>query len=89
MFPENKENLTTESQTSINDKEISQNINGNTVQKDTYISSDTWDDLSQNTWYIPNKEEFSQVQDLLNSNQTGTIDLSVLEQNTNQSNRVD
>ena len=83
LFPENKENLTTESQTSINDKEISQNINGNTVQKDTYISSDTWDDLSQNTWYIPNKEEFSQVQDLLNSNQTGTIDLSVLEQNTN------
>ena len=83
LFPENKENLTTESQISTNDKEISQNINGNTVQKDTYISSDTWDDLSQNTWYIPNKEEFSQVQDLLNSNQTGTIDLSVLEQNTN------
>ena len=83
LFPENKENLTTESQISTNDKEISQNINENTVQKDTYISSDTWDDLSQNTWYIPNKEEFSQVQDLLNSNQTGTIDLSVLEQNTN------
>ena len=83
LFPENKENLTTKSQTSTNDKETSQNINGNTVQKDTYISSDTWDDLSQNTWYIPNKEEFSQVQDLLNSNQTGTIDLSVLEQNTN------
>jgi hypothetical protein len=41
LFPENKENLTTESQISTNDKEISQNINGNTVQKDTYISSDT------------------------------------------------
>ena len=73
---EKKENPNTENKIEQdNNKEIIQNVSD-------YIPSDTWETFETKTGYVPNENSFAQVQNLLESNQTGNIDLSTLEQNT-------
>ncbi|MCK9466953.1 MAG: hypothetical protein M0P94_01360 [Candidatus Absconditabacterales bacterium] len=73
---EKKENPNTENKIEQdNNKEIIQNVSD-------YIPSDTGETFETKTGYVPNENSFAQVQNLLESNQTGNIDLSTLEQNT-------
>jgi len=54
--------------------------------QDSNISSNKEEEFQTNTGYIPNEDEFLQVQNLLNSNQTGNIDLSTLGHTTSHNN---
>jgi hypothetical protein len=75
-----------ENQDSIIQNQIEQTNNEEVIENsNNYIPSDTGEEIQTNTGYVPNENSFAQVQNLLNSNQTGNIDLSTLEleQNTN------
>ncbi len=79
-----------ENNTTTEDQETTKNTNTQNIDEpesqDSNISSNKEEEFQTNTGYIPNEDEFLQVQNLLNSNQTGNIDLSTLGHTTSHNN---
>jgi len=72
-----------------NNTEVIQNTNEPVVKNDQGdLVSDTWDMVTGDVNYIPNENEFMQVQNILNSDKKWEIDISSLENSVN-SNKLD